>query len=279
MSVKELKAMPWAVWRRQVGAILRLEWRKSFFAKRAWWIWFLAFGPVLLCMIHASHPGNRGSIGEDSMVFAGMFQFFYLKLGIYFGCVGIFGNLFRGELLEKTLHYYLLAPVRREVLMASKYLAGMLASVVIFGASVALAFYFISAHFGAQYREYILHGPGLSQVGWYLLATTLACVGYGAVFMLLGMLFRNPMIPAAVVMVWEAANGFLPSLLKKFSVIFYLKSLCPVEVPYPGVLQLIAMDAQPAPAWLAIPGLLAVSAAVLVWAGLRARTLEVSYSE
>ena len=33
------------------------------------------------------------------------------------------------------------------------------------------------------------------------------------------------MIPAAAVFVWENLNPFLPALLKKFSIIFYLKSL------------------------------------------------------
>jgi hypothetical protein len=40
------------------------------------------------------------------------------------------------------------------------------------------------------------------------------------------------MIPAAVVWVWENLNPFLPTLLKKISVIFYLKNLCPVEVQF-----------------------------------------------
>ena len=66
-----------------------------------------------------------------------------------------------------------------------------------------------------------------------MLTAALACVGYGAVFLMCGLLFRNPMIPAAVVCVWENLNPFLPSLLKKISVIFYLKNLCPVEVPLP----------------------------------------------
>jgi hypothetical protein len=54
-------------------------------------------------------------------VFAGLFHFYYLRLGIFFGCVGIFSNLFRGEMLEKTLHYYYLTPLRRELLVAGKY--------------------------------------------------------------------------------------------------------------------------------------------------------------
>jgi hypothetical protein len=60
-----------------------------------------------------------------------------------------------------------------------------------------------------------------------MLVTALACVGYGAVFLMSGILFRNPMIPAAVVMVWENLNPFLPTVLKKISVIFCLKNLCP----------------------------------------------------
>ena len=60
-----------------------------------------------------------------------------------------------------------------------------------------------------------------------MLVAALACVGYGAVFLMCGLFFRNPMIPAAVVMVWENLNPFLPTVLKKISVIFYLKNLCP----------------------------------------------------
>ena len=42
---------------------------------------------------------------EDRTVYAGIFQFFYLRLAIFFGCLGIFMNLFRGEMLDKTLHF------------------------------------------------------------------------------------------------------------------------------------------------------------------------------
>src|ERR1039458_2292459 len=79
----------------------------------------------------------------------------------------------------------------------------------------AVSFLLIGRHCGAAYTDYILHGPGLSQLGSYMLVTALACVGYGAVFLMSGILFRNPMIPAAVVMVWENLNPFLPTVLKK----------------------------------------------------------------
>jgi hypothetical protein len=92
-------------------------------------------------------------------------------------------------------------------------------------------------------------------------------------------LFRNPMIPAAVVWVWEGLNPFLPALLKKISVIFYLKSLLPVEVPAPPPFSVMVIETDPTPAWLAVPGLLAVAAILLVYAAVSARRVEISYGE
>jgi len=282
MTWSQITALPWMLWRRQLAAILRLELKKSLFSKRAWWIYFLTLGPVALTGLHSLFSGKaqNHTLAADNMIFAGIFQVYFLRLGIFFGCVGIFSNLFRAELLERTLHYYFMSPVRREVLAVSKYLAGLLAAIVYFVGSVAASFLLISAHWGPVFQQYLFHGPGLAQLGWYTLTAALACVGYGTVFLLCGILIRNPLIPACTVFLWENINPFLPSLLKKFSVIFYLKSLCPTgELPADGPLAFLATTTDPAPAWLAIPGLLAVSLLVLAFAALQARKLEVSYSE
>ena len=182
---------------------------------------------VLHWLISARFQQHGHSIGDDSNIYAGMFQFFYLRRAIFFGCVGIFTNLFRGEMLEKTLHYYYLTPVRRELLVVGKYLAGLTVALAVFVTSAAAAFFFIGRHFGAAYNDFIFHGPGLAQLGWYALAAALACAGYGAVFLMCGLLYKNPMIPAAVVFVWENINPFLPSMLQKISVIYYLRSMLP----------------------------------------------------
>ncbi len=60
--------------------------------------------------------------------------------------MGIFNNLFRGEMLEKTLHYYYLTPLRRELLVAGKYLAGLGTALVLFVGSAAASFLFIGRH-------------------------------------------------------------------------------------------------------------------------------------
>ncbi|HLY16547.1 MAG TPA: ABC transporter permease [Bryobacteraceae bacterium] len=272
--------MPWMLWRRQVAAILRLELKKSLFSKRAWWIYILTLGPVVITGLHSVFSSNmHHTLAEDNMIFAGIFQVYFLRLGIFFGCLGIFSNLFRAEVLERTLHYYFMSPVRREVLAVSKYLAGLIAAIVYFAGSVAVSFLFISAHWGPVFQQYLFHGPGLAQLGWYTFTAALACIGYGSVFLLTGIIIRNPLIPAAVVFVWENLNPFLPSLLKKISIIFYLKSLCPAADNFEGPAALLVTTTDPTPAWLAIPGLLVVSTLVLAYAAVRSRKLEVSYSE
>jgi ABC-type transport system involved in multi-copper enzyme maturation permease subunit len=224
---------------------------------------------------------DRHSLDEDKVIFATVFQFFYLRLAIFFGCVGIFMNLFRGEMIDKSLHFYLLAPIRREVLLVAKYLAGLIATTVIFTTSTALQLWTMSLHFDSQTIANYLHGPGWSHVAQYLGVTVLACLGYGSVFLAAGLLFRNPLIPAAIVLVWEAANIFLPAALKKISVIFYLQSLCPVVAPpdrdTSGLLGLLISAAEPVGAAWAITGLLGVTLAVLTLASFRARTLEINY--
>jgi len=220
---------------------------------------------------------------DSSMVFAGVFQFFYLRLAIFFGCLGIFMNLFRGEILDKSLHFYFLAPIRRDVLMAGKFLAGLLATCIIFVTSEALQIMVFTWQFSPAARDlYLYQNHGLQQAAAYLGVTALACLGYGAFFLAAGILFRNPILPAAAILVWEAANPFLPALLKKFSVIYYLKSLCPVDIPTPPgtppLLSLLVSNPDPVSAPVAILGIVAVSMFVLYISSFQVRRMEINYA-
>jgi hypothetical protein len=229
---------------------------------------------------------NRSSrllldLEEDRQVFAGVFQYFYLRLAIFFGCLGIFMNLFRGEMLDKTLHFWFLAPARREVLLAGKYLAGLIAAVLIFAAGAALSFMIMlwpqdAATLDAFWRE---QGP--AHLFWYAAAASLGCVGYGSVFLAAGLLLRNPIIPAVVILFWEGLNGILPAALQKLSVLYYVQSLTPVPPPLdsnaPLLIRLLISPAEPPSTATAVLGLFAVTALVL-WAASRAvRRLEIDY--
>lgn len=272
------------LWNRQILAIMRIDLAKTFFAKRGLWIYLLALSPAIPMLLHSvlGHHEGSSDFGEDVQVFAGIFQFFYLRIAIFFGCVGIFMNLFRGEMVDKSLHYYLLAPVRREVILVGKFLSGLVASVTIFCGSVLIQWFSMFCHQPASLlNSYMFTGPGASHLASYLVAAACACLGYGSVFLAAGVLFRNPLIPAAVILLWEAGDGILPALLKKISVIYWLKSICPISIPSPkgnnSILNLLIFDVDPAPAKVAILNLMLLAGFVVVWAAMRARRIEIGY--
>ncbi len=271
--------MNWKLWAAQTAGILRLDVRRNLFSRRAIAVYLLAGMPVTIFGLHAAAVGLgyascRGQ--HDLMLFAGVFQLFTLRLAVFFGCVGVFMNLFRGEVIEKSLHYYFLTPVRREVLVAGKYLAGFITTASVFGLSTVLSYSILVRHLETtQMRS--LAPEAWGQLWSYLGVTVLACAGYGAVFLILGLLFRNPILPAATVLIWESFIVFVPAFLKKISVIFYLESLCPVRVPFSGPGEIFAIVANPTPAYLAIPGLLLLTAAVIYVAASRIRRMEIRY--
>lgn len=276
------------LWRRQIAAIIRIDLAKTFLSKRGFWIYLLALLPAIPMGAHGFFtPADRvrQDFAEDPMVFAGIFQFFYLRVAIFFGCVGVFMNLFRGEMLDKSLHYYLLAPIRREVLVAGKFISGLIAAITIFGLGVLVQWVAIMINHPIDLiSAYMFTGPGLSHLMSYLAAAALACIGYGSVFLWAGVRYRNPLIPAALILVWEGLNGILPALLKKLSIIYWLKSICPVSIPMSpndarenGILSLLVFDIDPAPVPVAVVNLLLLAGFVLVWAAMRSRRIEIGY--
>ena len=136
--------------------------------------------------------------------------------------------------MERSLHFYLLSPVRRELLLLSKFVAGSFAALLLFVTHPS-PILLIYALFGTAGRDYVLDGPGLGQLEAYLAIIILACLGYGAVFLLLSMTLRNPIPGAMIFFAWEAINPILPSLLQRLSVAFYLRHLMPVEIGAKGL--------------------------------------------
>lgn len=263
---------------RQIGAMLGLEVRKTFLRGRAVPLVVVALLPVVLLALRAiafSFGEGHGSAAANvAQVYAGIFQLFHLRLVVFFVCFGIFTYLVRGEVAERSLHFYLLTPLKREIYLLGKYLAGFLAAGSLFTLSVVaqllLVFLTPATTAGSQY---LFEGPGTAQAVAYLGVTLLGVAGYGAVFLTLALYVRNPMIPAAAILGWEWINFLLPPALKKISVIHYLHSLCPLPLPNGP----FALPAEPTPAPLAVGGLLALIAVLLTLAMRRARKLEVSY--
>src|ERR1044072_1362796 len=269
--------LPWQLWLRQIAAIMRLELKKNFFGKRAVLVYLLALMPIgRLLLIAILPPAAREWLGFANYpaLYAVIFNALILRTVIFFGCAWIFMNLFRGEIVDRSLHYYFLSSVRREVLVAGKYFSGLITALVLFTSvtvvSMLLMFF---PHFYSDIMRFFFECPELTHLLSYARITILACIGYGAFFLVVGLFFRNPIIPALLLYGWEWLNFLLPPLLKKVSVIHYLNSLVPVPIsegPF-------AVVADPTPAYIAVPSMLVVSIIVLILAAYRIRHMEIRY--
>src|SRR5258708_4850034 len=186
---------------------------------------------ILAHVIFDRRNMNPAQIEEDTQVLAGIVQLYYFRLGIFFACMAIFTWLFRGEMVERTLHYQFLVPVRREVLVVGKFLAGSVVAIALFETAVLACFWLMYSRFGAAGKAYVFDGPGFGQLGSYLLVTALACLGYGAVFLALSLLFKNPIIPGFVIMGWEAIAPIFPSWPPLLRVTFYMNHSFPLTLP------------------------------------------------
>jgi len=231
---------------------------------------------ILIYLLKEPHP--QFAMAEDTTVLAGMVQFYYLRLGIFFGCLGIFFRLIRGEMIERSLHFYLLSPMRREVLLLAKFAAGSISALALFGTAMVANFALIYLGFGPAGADYVFNGPGMGQLEAYMVIVVLACLGYGSVFLLLSMMFRNPTPAALLVFAWETINPVMPSLLQKISVASYLRHLMPVVVRGDDIFALLTVTTEPVPGWVAALGLMALIAVVLTYSCYRMRTLEIRYT-
>ena len=254
---------------RQVAAVMEMELARLM-GRGGIPLFLLAAGPLALFGVWAvTNQSTEGGVGEYTVVYAALFQAFLLRLIVFFGCVAVFSNAFRREIMNQTLHYSLLAPIRRELLVVGKYAAGVLGAGIVFTLMVALTQILFYAPIGYDLVTAQMMRDGIT----YLALTVLAVVGYGALFLAIGLYVRNPIIPAAIILAWESVNFILPSVLQKISVIHYLEAMSPVPVPDSP----FAIPVEPTPAYFAVPGLLIVSG-VLLWIAITSvRRLEVNY--
>jgi ABC-type transport system involved in multi-copper enzyme maturation permease subunit len=267
--------------RAQFFAVARQELTRLLLRRRALGAMVLAALPVLLMAAWAFAGRLLSNVGvaDVAIVYAQIYRGFILQMIVIFGCVVIFSNLIRREVRDRTLHYHLLSPVRRDVLLVGKYTGGLIAAAVIFGTATVLSFLLTYAPFlsldpvGVQ--RFFSDGPGLAHLLRYLTVTVFSCLGFGAVFLALGLWFKNPVLPAIFVYGWELGNFLMPPALKKLSVIHYLVNLLPVPVDQ-GPFAILSTAPSP---WFGIPGLIVLSIVLLGFSIWRVGGMEINYGE
>src|SRR5262249_39160163 len=150
-------------WQQQLWAVVRLEMRKTFPVRTILALALLALAPLgiltlRLIGILVRSAGNPA--GEASSAYATMFQTFSLRFILCLGCAAIFGTILRREQLDRTLHFYLLSPVRREILVGGKYIAGLIVASIVLGLSTLGSFLLAYAPYADRtFSTFFFSGP------------------------------------------------------------------------------------------------------------------------
>ena len=252
---------------RQVAAVFRIEAARIIRPRNSLPAFLLAAVPVGVAV-----AARASTTLDRSDAFSGVFYNLLLGVTVFFGCAFIFTKLFRAEILERTLHYYLLAPIRREALLLGKYAAGLAVSGVLFGGATVVACVLL---FGLPAGP--ASGAWIAALLGDLGTTWLACMAYGAVFLLFGLLFRNPILPVAGLLAWEGLHFLLPPTLQALSVRYYLGALTSVPMPTAdSPIAILAMSPTPATAVSSLGVLTVAGLALGAW---RLRRMEIRYAD
>ncbi len=262
---------------RQIRTVASVELRRTARGRRLVGLVIFCLIPVGLALIRILMlpDAARMDVGRTSHELAQVFSLFHLRFIVFFGCAFLFVRSFRGEVLLHTLHLAFLLPIRREDLIVGKYLGTLIVSLgVLLPSTLAL----IITHYLANGVGITLHflgsSQGLGHLASYLLITILAAIGYGALFFLAGLFFKNPMVPAVIYLGFEVIAPFLPLGLSIFSIARQLHAL----VPVPPSMGPLTPPGSEIPGWLAVILILGVSAAAVRLAGWKARRHEIDYS-
>lgn len=266
-----------APWWRQVRTVAAMELGRVLGSRRVLPALALALLPAAAMAADGLFAENTPTLAAAKTSFAAIFSRLLLGACLFFGCALVFTQLFRGEILRQSLHFYFLSPLRREVLAVAKYAAGLLATGTLFGGAAVLSFLLVYLPLDSAWLlDDFATGPAFGQLLACFGTTLLGCVGYGALFLLFGVLFRNPILPTAALLGWESLHFLLPEALQAASVRFHLKGLTPLPIVEPEVFGVLATRS---PAWVSVLTLLTAAALALTAAAARLRRLEITYDE
>lgn len=264
---------------RQIKAVFKLELRRILRARHTqgfYGLLALTLTPFIIFSFMDVPPEAMTEPGTLAVTYAGLYQNFLLRIVAFLGTATIFSTLFREDVTHKTLHHFLLVPAPRWVLLVGRYLAGLVLTTGLMTFTVALTNTLIAfkATRNGGWDYMLVHG-GASQLAAYLGIMVLACLAYGAFFLMVGLLFKSPGVPILVYFSWEFINFLLPSFLKSASVIYPLESLNPIPTPQ-GSLGVLAEALSPP---VALAGLITATVVFLLVAGFQLRSAELKYGE
>ena len=166
---------------------------------------------------------------DGPTIFGLMIWGFYLSfsvplLGVFYGT-----SLIADEVEDRTITYLFTRPVPRGAVLVGKYLAYLVCAGLLVLPSVMLVFFLVVPLLGGSI------GAGFPDLLKDLALLAVGLAVYGALFALVGTLFKRPLLTGLVfIFGWEPIVVVVPGYMKRFTVSYYLQGLVPHAMPQDG---------------------------------------------
>lgn len=191
----------------------------------------LAALPVVMAILSYLGPSfasENETIERIDEIWPVLINLVYLKFIVFFGA-SIFGfAVMRQELEDQTLHYLLLQPINRWMLIVGRFLAFLLIGSAICVTSLWITYFVLTGpRLGFGYVFNALFSEGrLQDLLIESLVITLGLLVFGALALLMASIFKS-VFYVLLLLAWESALPWLPGSLKFWTITHYLHALLP----------------------------------------------------
>jgi ABC-type transport system involved in multi-copper enzyme maturation permease subunit len=193
---------------------------------------FPALLAVLYRMARLADVSTRAS-GLD--VYGMLVSHFFLANALPLAALFYATALVAEEVEGRTLVYLITRPVARAAVLVGKFTAYLVTALTLSLPAAVLSFLLLASTGGASRLGAAAPGM-LRDLG----VMALALLAYGALFALLGVVLRRPLVPGLLFLYgWELVV-YLPGKLPRLTLTAWLRSLVPYRVPSEGLSELLA---------------------------------------
>jgi ABC-2 type transport system permease protein len=194
-----------------------------------------------------------------SMIWLMYLRFIVPVLAVFYGT-----SLIADEIEDKTITYLFTRPIPRGAVMAGKYLAYLVCTIMVVLPSVMIVYFLVVPYGGGSIAASF---PDLVKD---LALLALGLIAYGALFAWVGARFKRPLLTGLIfVFGWEQAAMVFPGYLKRFTIAYYLQALVPHTMPSDNLLGMLQAIVRETPSLLSCLVWLAVITGLFLWLAIR----------
>jgi ABC-2 type transport system permease protein len=242
--------------------ITKMTIKRLLFSRKTIVLLFLCALPILISIYWLTTETGNGYTFFSDLVFLTYLFFIVVIISLLYGV-----SLFNDDITDKTITYLISRPVDRFELVIYKYIGYLFSAIVVVIPPLVLTFLIVAAKAGDI-------GGHIGLLSTYIGVFVLAIIGYGAIFMFFGLLFKRPLLISFIFMfVWEEFFASIPLLINKITLRHYLESICYHAINIGIAKEIFAHpDKIPADTIVSVVGLLIVGLFFLISAGIVGRS-------